>query len=306
MILIILLYFLCAATFPLAKATLALAHPFFYVGIRMTIAGLLLLSVYRFFKGPLPPMKRLSRHSGQRSDVSLFLQVALFSIYCAYMLDLWSLQYLTSIESAFIFNLSPFMAALFSYLWFAEMMTATKWIGLGLGSASVLPLLFARNGELVAVSTEQIVPIVALICSVAASAYGWIVMRELVKNRDYAPLVVNGYAMLIGGLATLLTSYGVESWSPSPVVDWPKFALYTGAMIIIANGIFSNLYSYLLKHYTATLLSFSGFLCPIFACLLGYFCLQEPLSGKFFFSLVCIISGLFLFYQEELRQGYVE
>jgi drug/metabolite transporter (DMT)-like permease len=297
MILIFFLYFFCALTFPLAKATLTYVQPIFYVGIRMTLAGLLLLSVYRFYKGPLPPMKR--------SDVSLFLQVAFFAIYCAYILDLWSLQYLTSIESAFIFNLSPFIAALFSYFWFSEIMTPIKWIGLGLGSASLVPLLFARSGKAIALSVAQILPIVGLIISVAASAYGWIIMRELVKNRNYAPLFINGYCMFWAGLATLLTSYIFESWNPSPVFSWPEFIIYMIAIIIIANGIFSNLYSYLLKYYTATLLSFAGFLCPIFACLLGYFCLQEPLSWKFFFSLLCIISGLFLFYREELRQGYV-
>lgn len=297
MVLIFLLYFLCAVTFPLAKATLSYAQPFFYVGIRMTVAGLLLLSVYRFFKGHLPPIKR--------SDISLFLQVAFFAIYVAYILDLWSLQYLTSIESVFIFNLSPFIAALFSYFWFAEFMTPLKWIGLVLGSISIFPLLFTHNGESVTLLTDHLLPLSILIVSVIASAYGWIIMRELIKNRKYSPLMVNGYTMLIGGCVTLLTSYIVENWSP-PVFDWPRFVWYTIAMIIISNGIFSNLYSYLLQHYTATLLSFAGFLCPIFACFLGYFCLQEPLSWKLLVSMICIVFGLFLFYREELRQGYVK
>ena len=298
MILIILLYLVCAATFPLAKATLDYAQPFFYVGIRMTCAGLILLSAYRFYKGPLPTVRR--------KDLALFAQLALFAIYIAYMLDLWSLQYITSIESAFFFAPSPFIAALFSYFWFAETMTRNKWIGLSFGLASLLPFFFSFSESILALDHEQIIPLLAVFASAAASAYGWIVMRELVKNRGYSPLFVNGVAMFFGGLAALMTSYYVEPWSPSPVFEWPMFAITTGAMIIVNNGIFSNVYGYLLEHYTATLLSFAGFLCPIFAALLGFIFLKEPLTGKFFFSLVCIVFGLFLFYREELRQGYVE
>lgn len=298
MILIILLYLICASTFTIAKATLEFSQPIFYVGVRMLVAGVLLLALARFFKKVPLRIKA--------TDWLLFAQIIFFNIYLAYVLDLWSLHYITSIESALVFNLSPFAAAAFSYLWFSERLTTRKFIGLCIGSLSIVPLFFSRVDTSVAVDTTRLLPLVALIISVVASAYGWIVMRELVKVREYSALFVNGVGMLGGGLAALLTSYVLEPWSPSPVTSWHEFVVYTLTMIILANGIFSNLYGYLLKTYTATLLSFAGFLCPLFATLLGWLFLHEPLSWKFFFSLVAATFGLFIFYKEELRQGYIK
>lgn len=296
MILIILLYLICACTFTIAKATLAFSQPIFYVGVRMIVAGGLLLGISRFFKGASLHVKK--------GDWLFFAQIIFFNIYCAYVLDLWSLHYITSIESALVFNLSPFAAAAFSYLWFSERLTLKKCIGLLIGSFSIIPLLFSQ-GEILTLDTTRIIPLSMLIISVISSAYGWIVMRELIKVRDYSPLFVNGVGMLGGGIAALVTSYAIEPWSRSPVTSWHEFIVYTLAMIVISNFIFSNLYSYLLKTYTATLLSFAGFLCPIFAALLGKIFLDESLGWRFFFSLATSTVGLFLFYREELRQGYI-
>lgn len=303
MILIILLYLICACTFTIAKATLAFSQPIFYVGVRMIAAGALLLGITRFFKGTRTGGDSLRIKTG---DWLLFAQIIFFNIYIAYVFDLWSLHYITSIESALVFNLSPFAAAAFSYVWFSERLTSKKFLGLCIGSLSIVPLLFARTGETIALDTTRLVPLLMLIISVVASAYGWIVMRELIKNRSYSPFFINGVGMLGGGIAALLTSYALEPWSPSPVTSWHEFIVYTLAMIVIANVVFSNLYSYLLKKYTATLLSFAGFLCPIFAALLGWLFLEEPLSWRFFFSLATATFGLFLFYKEELRQGYIQ
>ena len=293
--LVFLLYFICAATFTLAKATLLYAQPIFYVGVRMVVAGTLLLGLSCWQKS----IKKIVPNARP-----LFIQIIFFNIYFAYVLDLWSLHYLTSIESSVVFNLSPFAAALFSYFWFAEVMTPKKWLGLFLGFISLVPMLFVRADDFISFDTYRILPIILLLCSVFSSAYGWIVMRALIKDYDYSPFFINGIGMLGGGILALATSATLESWSPSPVFDWPQFALCTVAMIVLANGLFSNLYSYLLKFYTATFISFAGFSCPLFTMLLGWFFLGEPLSGRFFYALIGVCCGLLLFYQEELRQGY--
>lgn len=298
MILVIPLYALCAMTFTLAKAALSYSLPFFYVGIRMVAAGALLYGGYHLTNQKTSLIKS--------KDWFLFFQIILFNVYIAYCADLWSLQYITSIESSLIFNMSPFIAALFSYLWFGELMTPKKWCGLLLGASSILPLLFLQGDSRLFFDGGRIIPIAVLIGSVISSAYGWIIMRELVGKRSYSPIMVNGIGMLGGGIAALITSFFLEPWSPLPVTSWSNFLFFTGAIIITANILFANFYAYLLKHYTATLLSFAGFLCPVFATFLGWFFLDEPMSWRFFFSFLTVTGGLYLFYQEELRQGYVK
>ncbi len=296
MMLIILLYALCASTFTLCKAALLYAPPFFYVGIRMVTAGLVLYGYYR-------TTTHSYRVTIDPRDWGLFLRIVLFHIYLTFILDLWALQFMSSIESAFIYNLSPFISAIFSYLWFNEHMTIKKFLGLFIGFCSIIPLLYKEScGYTFSISC--LVPAFAMMFAAASSAYGWIIMRELVKHRNYSPFMVNGLGMLAGGVGALITSYGFENWSPTPVTNWPAFIAVTGAIIITGNILFYNLYGYLLTKYTATFLSFAGFLCSIFAAFYGWLFLGETVTADLIFSVITIVIGLYLFYQEELRQGY--
>ncbi len=294
MILVIMLYALCALMFTLSKSALAYAQPIFFVGIRMVIAGILLGGYY------VAKVKLWhEQFVFSWRDWPLLLQVILFHIYLTYVFDLCGLKGLTSIESSFIYNLSPFVAALFSYLMFSEKMTLKKWLGLSIGFLSLLPEFIKAGLEV----SPTLVPKLITLGAVVSSAYGWVVVRKLVKDKGYSSIFVNGLGMFFGGLLAFITSYAMESWS-SPVTDWIQFIKLTLLLIVVANIIFYNLYGYLLRFYTATFLAFAGFLCPLFTALFGWLFLGEVLSLQLIVSLLIVSVGLFIFYHEELRQGY--
>ena len=162
---------------PSAKNTLLFASPIFYVGIRMLVAGAILLVLHGV-------IRKSQGNSTQRLTLlewRLIAKIAFFGIFIAYGFDLWSLQYITSGESALIFSLSPFIAALFSYLWFSEVMTLKKWLGLFVGVFSLLPLVVGSNAS-VGINIENGIPLIVLICSVAASAYSWIYGDMKISN----------------------------------------------------------------------------------------------------------------------------
>lgn len=295
MFLIFLLYAICASTFTISKAALAYSQPFFYVAIRMMIAGLI-LGVYSGVRAWMGGLSIKIR----RADWWLFAQIIIFHIYLTYIFDMSGLKDLTSTESALIYNLSPFVAAIFSYLVFDEYMTSRKWLGLAIGFTSFFPDILA-GGHI----TASFWPKILTLGAVISSAYGWIVMRKLVKEGGYEPALINGIGMFFGGVLALGTSFITESWVPSPVSNWHNFIELTLLIVVVANLLFYNLYGYLLSYYTATFLSFAGFLCPIIAGLLGNFFLNEPFTWQMGFSLVTVSIGLFIFYQEELKQGYI-
>lgn len=297
MFLIVLLYIICASMFTISKWGLAYTEPIFYVAVRMLLAGLLLggYLIIKEWRTPSWNIKSLWR------DGWLFAQIVIFHIYLTYICDICALKSLSSIESAFIYNLSPFIAALFSYLWFNEYMTPKKWVGLSMGFASLLPELYHVGlSSLFAYSAPRLITLAAVV----SSAYGWIVLRALVK-KGYSPILVNSIGMFLGGIIALVTSLLTESWKPFPVTQWLPFIQAVILIVVVANIIFYNLYGYLLKSYTATFLSFAGFMCPFFAAFLGRLFLGETLSVHLIFSFVIVCSGLMLFYHEELKQGYI-
>ena len=299
MISIIFLYALCASSFTLCKAVLEISSPIFFVAVRMIVAGLLLMAGWCFYNRSWPSIAKEDRWR--------FLAIILFHIYAAYVLDLWALQGLTSFKSSFFFNLSPFITAFFSYFFFSEKITSKKWLGLFIGLLGFIPQLIqqAPQEEIYGSWYLLSLPEIAMLGAVISSCYGWTIMRQLLQTNRYTPIEINGIGMICGGFLALITSYLTENWSPLPVTDWKAFIGLTAAIIVVVNGIFYNMYGALLKRYTATFLSFAGFLCPLFAALFGVLFLHEQLTWTFFFSSAVVFIGLTIFYQEELRQGYV-
>lgn len=296
--LIFVLYGICASMFTISKYVLGFAQPIFFMSVRMIGAGII-LGGYYWIKN-----KSFMRQymASSFSDWFLFLQIIVFHVYLTYICDLCALTQLTSIESAFIYNLAPFLSALFSYFWFAETMTIKKWLGLLLGFSSLFPELITEPLNF----KQKLAPIAITILAVISSSYGWVVLRKLVKDKQYSPLYVNSVGMFFGGVAALITSLLSEIWMPFPVYNWAGFIRGTICIIVVANIIFYNLYGFLLKKYTATFLSFAGFLCPLFSIVFGALFLRESVPTHFIFSTLLVSIGLFIFYHEDLRQGYMK
>ena len=296
MILIIFLYALFGSSFVLGKMLLAYTTPLFLTGIRMTIGGLILLT-YLFFYAH-------EQFVFKRKHIWWFAQMIILGIYVTYTLRFWALNYMPAAKTNFIYNLSPFMSAIFSYFLFKEILSFKKWIGLGIGCLGLIPILLSSSkpeqmiGEIAFISWPEL----AVIISVATHTYSWIIMRKLVKEKSYSPMMVNGISMTCGGLLALFTSFFVDGFAPIAPGHVGYFFGILSLVILISNIICYNLYGYLLKHYTAVFLSFSGFLGPLFTAIYGWILLGERVGWYFYTSCIVVFFGLFLFYQEELQE----
>ena len=267
----------------------------------MFLAGLLLLAFLAIFK----------RSSFKLSRIQIFSigLLAFFSIYLTNALEFWGLQYLSAAKTCFIYSLSPFFAALFSYLHFGEKMNRNKWIGLGIGFLGFIPVLLTQTGseELLNAFSFFSWPALAVMGAALCSVYGWVVLRLVVKDHAISPLMANGASMLLGGLIAFGHSFLVEDWNPTPVQpqNFAPFLQGTLLMTLISNIICYNLYGMLLKRFTATFLSFMGLLSPIFASLNGLVFLGEPISWTIVLSTGVVCLGLWIVYRAELKQGYI-
>ena len=314
MFLIIILYMLFASTFTIGKAALVYTTPIFFIGTRMLIGGVLLL-VYQYFFN-----KKHWRLS--RDDIGLLAQISFFQYFAAFVLEFWALQWISSGKTALIWNLSPFITAIISFIILGEIFTKKKFLGLIVGFVGFLPILMTSApsekvpGSFLWFSLPEFVLLGAVVCA----SYGWIVLKKA-QDRGYTTVMINSLTMTAAGIAAFITSFIVEG-APQIIPPtscyatkipslcnlfgpyWASVALfvfYTAALIVIANVICFNLYGYLLNFYSTTFLSFAGFITPLFAAFFGWIFLGEKIGLPFMVTVVIVFCGLMLFYQEELK-----
>lgn len=300
MLLVFLFYAIFSSTYTIGKAALSYSQPIFFIGMRFAIGGALtMLYLYFFDRKSFSWLPKAHRWA--------FIQVALIQIFFAYTLEYWSMQYVASSKVALFFTMTPFYTVLFSQFLLGEKMTRKKFLGLLIGFVGMIILMITNSptSESLAGSFSGIsLPEVALLVAVIAYAYGWVVKRSMVTTYEMNPLAVNGLTTFYGGLVTLLVSPCIDTWHPGPVSQVGPFIPLMIAMIVIGNLFGFNVYTWLLKRYSATLVSFVGFTDSLYAALYGWLLLGEKIAPAFFVSFMIITLGLYIFYQEELRQGY--
>jgi drug/metabolite transporter (DMT)-like permease len=303
--LIPLLHGLGHLTFPIGKALVAYADPIFTVGVRMFLAGFFLLGglLLKGFKSIKISLKEA---------ISICI-LSLLSIYFNNLCEYLSLGYLTTAKTCFFYSMSPcvsvLLSCLLSYIFLKEKMTMNKWVGVMVAMAGFLPILMNQNSPQAPFKIDVLFswPSIAAIAGSFCGVNGWILMRLLLKDQKMCLVKINGYTMLFGGLLALITSFFIEQ---NPIDQWVNldYKPYFGWMILIiliSNIICSNLYAYLLKKFSETLISFFDLLSPLYASLYAYLFHSEPFHPFILLSTVFVSIGLIIVYRIEVKQGYV-
>ena len=301
-ILVFLVHALLALTFPIGRVAVQISGPAFFTGMRMLVAGLILLA-YQWYRDGI------SAHIFRA--LKLIIVFAVTAIYLTNVLEFWALRYLPAAKTAFLYSLSPFAAALFSYFFFNEKMTLTKLLGMGIGFLGFAYMIFYHTSGEISYGGIGVLslPEMGVMLAAIASALGWIIMRKKIIRQRCKPIEVLMFGMLIGSVFCFLTSFATENWNPIPIVDISKNGMtvlaYLVAMVIFCNLIGYLLYVSLLKKYTVTFLSFAVFIEPLCSAVYGWVFLKEPITRHFIVSAMLVFIGLYIFYMQELKQGYV-
>lgn len=295
MILVLLLYGMLASTFTMGKMLLGFLPPFFLISMRMIFSGGVLLIGYALFSK--------KDRSIRMQDLLILAFISLIHIFIPYSTEYIAMERIQPSCAALMYNLSPFFSAFFSYLYFSEKMTRTKWLGF---TISIAGLIYFANPKLsfLAHPGEPIFLYVLLLFGVATSSLAWVLIRRFLKNKQYSILLINGTTMLLGGIESLLTSYMISEKVTFPTENYCLFALLFFAIVIVSN-LFYNFYGYLLKRYTATFLAFMGVATPLIVAFYDWSFLGVHIDMHFFIALFLVSIGVYLFYKEELKQGYI-
>lgn len=295
MTLIVILNALFGISMPISKVLLNNASPLFLTGVRMGIAGIVLLLYEKFYQ-----KESFVFPSGHKR---IYFQIIVLGIFASYVLRFYALQYMPSGKASFLLNFSPLLSSVYAYLVFNEKMTRKQWAGLALGFIGMIPMLLMASSQEVYFSEFLFIsiPECILLVSAALHTYSFILIQQLVRDKSCSPSFVNGFTMGLGGLLSLVVSLCFEDLSKQ-IID-VKFCGMLSFLIITSNIICHNIYAYLLRSYSATFLAFSGFLSPIFSTLYGWSFLYEEVTWHFYVSTTIVLCGLYLFHKDEKAVG---
>lgn len=297
MIDIIALHALFGTSIPISKKLLSFTSPVLLTGLRMTIAGSILMLFNMIWQKKAVGM--------QRKLWSYYAQIILIGVYFRYILRYWGLQHMPAVKMGFLVNSTPFVAAIFSYIFFNELLTRKQWIGLTLGFLGYVPILLTTSsseqkfGEMFFISWPEI----AIFASVIAYCYYMTISRRLIRDHNHSASLTNGIRMFGGGFLALLTAFAVE---PIAISNVGEFTVWLAVLIVISNIICHNFCLHLLKYYSITFLSFTDFLSPIFTGIYSWYFLKETITWNYFAGAAVIIFGLYLFYQDELGVSHAK
>ncbi|MCK4499370.1 DMT family transporter [Candidatus Babeliales bacterium] len=295
----ILMYALMGLAFPFGKWALqctTMLSPAYVIAFRMIPAGLGFI-IYHFWTQKLANRFRWS-------DLWFLFIIGLTGVYLHLVLEYWSLKYLDTVKANFIYSLSPFITAFLSYFLISERLSGKQWKALLIGFVGMVPIILSKNvGEFGLASFAAFsLPELAMLFSTIALDYSWFSFRTL-SARGHSLHLINGAGMLIGGFLSAGHFLFFHGFQLFPVHAPINFLWLSLVLVLVSNITTYNIYSYLLKKYSVTFLSFAGFILPIFGALYGKLIYGESITWHYGVALFFIALGLWLFHKGSVEKG---
>lgn len=203
---LVLITMIWGGTFIVVQLAMQVSGPFFFVGLRFTFAGLLLMAV---FGGLMRGLTRTELIGGIAIGASLFL---------GYFLQTYGLQTISSSKSAFITALYVPLVPLLQWLVLRRPPGLMSWIGIALAFAGLVLLAGPDAGEFVFEAGE----IATVLCAVAVAG-------EIILISRYAGRVDSRRITAVQLLAAGLLSLALMPVAGEAV---PEFSWFLAASVL--------------------------------------------------------------------------
>jgi len=291
--------YLCFTAIMFLNSLIMLTNPYplFVAGMRILGAGIILLSLY------ISKHKKSTFYQLKQLFCIPFMKYILFLYVISASGFSYGIQYIDPVKACFIFVLSPFITALMLFLLYDEKLTKVKFFGLTIGFLAVIPIILESNhGNLSQLPWHlSLLGYFIFICAIISFSYGWIVQKELLKVVHISSSLLTSIGLIVGGTIILL----IFSASNYHGVTIKLTETFWWLLLVfnILTAISYNLYSSLLKQYSATFVSFASFLEPAFGMIYAFIFLGNAISRTSLCALVALGFGLYLFYREELNSS---
>jgi drug/metabolite transporter (DMT)-like permease len=251
--------------------------PLLGAGVRFSLAGVVLLALAAVQRRPL------------RTDWLLAAVLAVAPFAFAYGLVYWGEQYVPSGLAAVLFGILPlYTAVLGSVLLHDEPLRASLLLGVLIGIGG-LSLAFLESVELGS-AEKAAVGAGALALAPLGAAIGGIAQKRRAAELD--AVVLNGWAMLVGGLLLLPVSalsedWGDFAWTAESVGSIAYLALFGSAIAFVTLTV-------LLRHISALAVGFLAMLLPFGALIFGAVLYDESITPRAVGGAALVATGLLI------------
>lgn len=242
------------------------------VELRVAIAGLFLLPALWLRHGP----GELKEHAKQIFILGIIHSAVPFSLLA------YSTLSLTAGFTSILNSTSPLFAAIVGWLWLKDRLNVARTLGLILGFAGVIVLVWDKVVEKAGSSGLAVAAALA-----AALLYGIGANYANTRLRDIDPPVVAAGSQM--GAAVVLLPFAFWAIPSTP----PSFTAWSSAigLGVLSTGIAYILYFRLIRNLGAIGAIAVTFLIPVFGMLWGRLFLSEPVTAHMLAGTAVILAG---------------
>jgi drug/metabolite transporter (DMT)-like permease len=249
--------------------------PFLGAGIRFALAGVGVLAAAALLRRSL------------RTDWLLAGIVGVLPFALTYGLIYWAEQYVPSGLAAVLFGVLPLYVALLAALLLpSEPLRPRLFAGVGIAFGGLV-LAFGQSLDLGS-GEHTALAAIAVVLSPVASAVGNVAIKKRSAGLD--PLVMNGWAMVIGGALLLAVSAPSEDWGATV---WSFEAI--GSILYLAafgTGFTFVTLTVLLRELPAVTVSFISMIIPFGALVLGALLRDETVTAVSVGGALLVVAGI--------------
>ncbi len=265
-------YFIWGSTYLALKFGIESFPPFLLVGVRFTVAGIILYLVMRYLGSPNPTKQQWLGASAVGILLPAFGNGTVTYVQ----------QTVSSSVAALAIATAPIWMAIFSSIW-GHKINAREWLGIAVGLVGIA--LLNLGGSL----HGDFFSAFLLIFAAASWSLGSVLGKHIAMPSG---LMAAASQMLVGGVVMLAASaLRGETW-PAQISAKSWGALVF--LVVLGSLVAYSAYMYLLKTVRPLVASSNTFVNPIVAFAVGIWFASETVTSTEYAALAVILMGVFL------------
>ena len=261
--------------------------PFFGVGFRFFLSGLLFFLIIFFKKESIP---------FNRQAIKLYLSFGLLNFALSYGITYWATQYVYSSISSILWGLFPLFTSVMAHFMLSgddnEKLTSNKLKALFLG---FIGMVFIGSNQSIDLQSQSFLAIMVLVGAIIIAAWPSVLYKKY--NDVVGPYQMNAVCQVLTGVIMLsLSSLLKEDLAQ---IVWTDQLLFASAYLVLFGGVISwGIYFWLYQYLSVTQVTYVAIFPPIVAIILGWIFLNEVLSAKEIIGTIFILGSCVLIYRK--------